>query len=162
MKIDVATAEDVRSVALRMRERDFDEFRATSAAESREQLADALAATYGGRDDVLAVYHDGSPVCIGGTIEAWPNVISLLFFATDDFPKVAVPVTRFIRKLFNRYEQAGAHRIQAISLDGHSYAHQWLGILGLKPETGPMVGYGKNGEAFIQFARVSDVRSARA
>lgn len=163
MKIERATADAVRHVALNMRDRDFAEFSAVSPADTREQLAGVLSRAYGGRDDVMCGYDGSAPVCIGGTLEMWPNVITLLFFATDEFPKIALPVTRFIRGLFRRYEAAGVHRIQAISLAGYDKTHQWLGTLGLQPETGPLKGYGRHGEDFIQFSRLSDdVRSPRA
>ena len=157
MKIERATADAGREVALHMRDRDFVEFSAVSPAGSREELAGVLARSYGGRDDVMCVYDGKAPVAIAGTIEAWPNVITLLFFATPDFPNVALPVTRFFRRLFNQYEAAGVHRIQAISIDDYAQTHQWLRLFGLKPETGPMLNYGRNGEAFIQFSRVRDV-----
>lgn len=154
MKIERATAEAVRHVALNMRERDFAEFSAVSPIDTRERLAGYLSRAYGGREDVFAVYDGGAPVCIAGTIEAWPNVITLLFFATADFPKVVVPVTRFFRRLFDKYEAAGVHRIQAISIDDYEQTHQWLRLFGLKAETAPMLNYGRHGEAFIQFSRL--------
>lgn len=162
MKIERATADAVRHVALNMRDRDFAEFSAVSPASSREQLAGVLSRSYGGREDVFAVYNGQTPVCIAGTIEAWPNVITLLFFATDDFPKVARPVARFFRRLFDQYEADGVHRIQAIALDDYAQTHQWLRLFGLKAETAPMLNYGRHGEAFIQFSRVRDVRSPSA
>lgn len=155
MKIEPASTEDVRSVALRMRARDFEEFSAVAPVDTREELADLLAERYGGRDEVLCGWFDGKPVSIGGTIEARPNVLTLLFFATDEFPRVALPVTRFIRnELFPRFMAAGVHRIEAVSLATHAEAHTWLRVLGLERETRAMRGYGKRGEAFIQFAKV--------
>lgn len=155
MEIDRATKEQVYRVALKMRARDFEEFIAVSPLDDIESLAAALAERYGDRDDVLCGSLDGEPICIGGTIEAWPGVINLLFFATDDFPKIGLSITRFIRKeLFPRYFEAGIHRIQAISLDGYEQVHAWLRAIGLQRETEPMPGYGKNGEAYIQFAKV--------
>jgi len=157
--IERATADDIRHVAMNMRARDFEEFTATAPTDSRRHLADMLAHRYSSRDDVLCGSLDGEPICIGGTIEAWPGVISLLFFATDDFPKIGRPITRFIRReLFPRYLEAGIHRIQAISLDGYSEVHDWLRAIGLAQETEPMLGYGKRGEAFVQFAKVKYVR----
>ena len=63
-----------------------------------------------------------------------------------------------LRDDISTYEAAGVHRIQAVSLAGYDKTHQWLGTLGLQPETGPLKGYGRHGEDFIQFARLSDVR----
>lgn len=158
MRIDPATADDVRHVVMNMRARDFEEFKGVSRFDDRKQMADAMAFMYGGRPDVLCGSLDGDPICIGGTIEAWPNVISLLFLATDDFPKIGRPITRFIRReLFPRYFDAGIHRIQAVSLDGYSQVHEWLRAIGLRQEGAPMPGYGKNGEAYVTFAKVKNV-----
>ena len=158
--IEIATHDDVFRVAAAMRDRDFAEFRALSPHDDRISMAQALADRYGGRDDVMCGAIDGEPVCIGGTVQFWPGVMSLLFFATDDFPKIGRMITRWLkRELFPRYEAAGVHRIQAISLDGYDEIHRWLISLGLDRETGPLRGYGKNGEAFVQFARCCDVCS---
>ena len=85
---------------------------------------------------------------------ARPNVVSLLFFATDQFPEIALPATRFIkRELFARLKKAGVHRIEAVSMVDHNDTHAWLQTLGLERETEPMIGYGKGGESFIQLHR---------
>lgn len=163
LKIEAATADDVRFVARNMRARDFEEFTAVSATDDRDEMADGLAQRYGGRDDVLCGSYDGEPICIGGTIEVWPGVMTLLFFATPEFPRIGLPIARFIRnKLFPRYEAAGIHRIQAISLDGYEEVHSWMRTIGLVPENAPMPAYGKRGEAFQQFVRLRDVRPAGA
>mgnify|MGYP001157944213 CR=1 FL=1 len=152
--IDRATTEQVHAVALRMRDRDFKEFRATSFHDTREALADDLAERFGGRDDVLCVAKAGEPVCIGGALEMWPGVLTLMLFATPEFPSVGLEVTRFLKtELFPRHEAAGAHRIQAVSLEGYSEVHDWLASLGLERE-GVMRRFGKRGEDFVQFGRV--------
>ncbi len=161
MRIERAKGGEVFHVALNMRERDFEEFSALYPTDDRTELAGMMDARYGGRDDVLCGSLDGEPICIGGTIEGRPGVITLLFFATDAFPKIALPITRFItRQLFPRYFVAGIHRIEAVALASYDPVHGWLRTLGLEPETGPLRGYGKSGEAFIQFSKVADVCSA--
>jgi hypothetical protein len=153
MRIEPATPEAVRAVAVNMRERDFLEFSAVSYAETRFELAEVLTARYGESADVHVGFEGLEPVCVGGSVMARPNVISLLFFATDRFPEIILPATRYIKKqLLPRLIEAGVHRIEAVSMAGHSEAHAWLRTLGLQKETGPMHGYGKRGEAFIQFA----------
>lgn len=155
MRIERATVAEVHYVALNMRERDFEEFSAVAPVDTREELADLLADRYGGRSDVLCGSKDGEPICIGGTIEGRPNVLTLLFFATDAFPEIALPITRFIRnELFPRYFEAGVHRVEAVSLGGYDHVHRWLQIIGLEPETGPLRAYGKRGEDFVQFSKV--------
>lgn len=154
MTISRATAGDVRAVALAMRDQDFEEFQATSYVDDRRQLAHDLAVRYGGRDDVLVGLADGEPVCIGGTIETWPGVVTLLFFASDAFPLIGRGMTRWIkRELFPRYIASGIHRIQAISHGDHTAAHAWLRALGLKEEA-RFERFGRNSEDFLQFAKV--------
>lgn len=157
MRIEAATSADVRYVAERMRDTDLREFLAVSRARDRWDLAESLVERYGGHPDVLAARLDGSgPVAIGAMIEARPNVITLFFFATDNFPIVAVAMTRFIRqRLFPRYRAAGVHRIECVSIEGHDDAHRWIEILGLRREA-TMPGFGRDGETFFQFAWVSD------
>lgn len=160
MKIEPARLDDVFYVAANMRDRDYEEFSAVSPAGDKEALACLLADRYGNRPDVMCGRMGGTPICIGGTIEARPNVITLLFFATDEFPKIALPITRFIRKnLFPKLIAAGAHRIEAVSMAGHDQTHAWLRTIGLEAETGPLHGYGKNKEAFVQFSWSADVRT---
>ena len=159
LKISEPTREAVHLVAMNMRDRDFAEFSAVSHADSREELADVLAERYGNFEGCVVGLAGGIPACVGATVMARPNVVTLLFFATDRFPEIALPATRFIkRELFSRLKKSGVHRIEAVSMDGHDDAHAWLKTLGLQPETEPMRGYGKAGENFIQFAWVSDVR----
>lgn len=163
MRIEHAAASDVAAVALNMRHRDYLEFSAVSPCNSRSELADLLTARFGDRPgDVLAVFDGERPVAIGGLIESRPNVITLLFFATDNFPAVALPLTRFIkRELFPRYIAAGVHRFEAVSMHRHEEAHRWLKILGLKMEAA-LFGYGRDRETFVQFAWTDDACPAGA
>lgn len=162
-RIEKATAADIHSVALSMRERDYAEISALHYATSREQLADVLSAVYGSNEDVLCASIDGQPICIGGCLTFRPKVASLLMFSTDDFPRVGLTVARFIkRQLFPRLEQAGIHRFEAVTLAGYTEIHAWMRTLGMEAETGPLRNFGKNGEAFIYYAKVADVRSSGA
>lgn len=137
-----------------MRDRDFREFSATSHATTREELAEVMVARYGGRADVLCGFCEGVPTTIGAAVEVWPGVISVLFFATDDFPRISIGLTCFLkRELVPSFLEAGVRRIQAISIEGHEDAHRWLQVLGLEKEA-VFPCFGKGGETFIQFALV--------
>lgn len=140
-----------------MRDSDYDEFSAVSFTDTREDLAAVLAARYGRSHEVHVGFgDDGAPICIGGTVQSRPNVITLLFFATDRFPEIGLPITRYIKKqLFPRLRAAGVHRIEAVSSEDHTDAHAWLKTIGLKRETEPLLNYGKGGEAFLQFSWVA-------
>ena len=125
MKLERANPQQVREVALKMRDSDYREFSATSFAETREALAAELETRYGGRLDVYCASLDENAVAIGAFLEIRPNVLTLLFFATDDFRRIIVPLTRFIRQRFSpRLKAAGAHRIECVSIDGHDDAHR--------------------------------------
>lgn len=155
MRIEPAAQQDIYYVALNMRDRDYAEINAVSFTNSREELASHFATQLRGRPDILCAWWGDKPVCVGGFIENRPRTISLALFATDDFPKIGLGLTRFIRKqMFPRLEKAGVHRIEALSLAGYDSVHAWLRTLGLEQEGGPMKNYGRGGEEFIQFAKV--------
>ncbi len=164
MKIERASAAQVCEVAYRMREADYAEFSAVSTAADREELALILAGRYGDEPAALCALKSGVPVAIGATLETRPNVLTLMFFATDAFAEIAFPLTRFIRqRLLKPMIAAGVHRVEAVSMVGHDKAHRWIRALGLEPETEPLLGYGRAGEAFLQFSWVrDDVRSLGA
>lgn len=151
MRIDRARPDDIRRLALMMRDSDLKELLALSWAGERGTLADDLANRYTGHNGIIA-RKGAEPVAAGILVEHRPNVLTLGFFATDRLPEIALPLTRFIKqRLFAPLVRAGVHRIEAISMDGHRAAHRWLGILGLRRKA-LCRGYGRNGEDFVQFA----------
>jgi hypothetical protein len=154
MRIDVTTPENVRYVAERMRDSDYREFSALSRTNSREELAADLVAAYGEHSSGICAYEGGEPVAAGAMVEGRPNVMTLMFFATDAFPQIALPLTRFItQNLFEKYRANGVHRIECVSIEGYEQAHRWIKLLGLHHEA-VFPGFGKNGEAFHSFAWV--------
>lgn len=156
LRIDEPNESHVRYVAEHMRRTDVDEFLAVSFAEDRQQLTEIMVAQYAAHPAALCASDEFGPVAVGAMIEARPNVITLMFFATDRFVEIALPLTRFIRqRLFPRYRDAGVHRIECISIEGHYDAHRWLNTLGLSHEA-RLRGFGKDGEHFHQFAWVAD------
>lgn len=157
MKIDAPSRAEIHSAALAMRPRDYDEFSALAFADSREALADVLADRYGGRDDTFCAFVDEEPIAVGAMVQGRPNVVTLMFFATERLPEIGMALTRFItQRLFPAYRAKGVHRIECVSLAGYEDVHRWIETLGLRREAGPFPGFGKNGEAFIQFAWVAD------
>lgn len=162
LTLDRASLAEVHEVALAMRESDFREFSAVAWADTREDLADQLTDRYAGRSDVLCARGATPvPIAIGGALLLRPKVATLLFFATDEFSSIALPLTRWIRKsLFPRLAASGVHRIEAVAMVEHVASRRWMQSLGLHPETGPLLNYGKRGEAFVQFSESFDVRPA--
>lgn len=157
MRVEDPSAAHVRYVADRMRDKDVEEFLPLSFATNRAELADLMVEKYGASVYAYCFSDGDEPVAVGAMVEARPNVITLMFFATDAFPKLALQIARFARqRLFPNYRAAGVHRIECVSIDGYEAAHRWIEILGLKREGGPMRGFGKGGETFHQFAWVKE------
>lgn len=93
------------------------------------------------------------PVAVFGMFEVRPKVWTAFCFATDEFPTVALEVTRWLKRhvkpmLFN---ELGAVRIEADSHINHKQAHRWLKLLGAIPE-GIRRCYNQNGEDYVTFA----------
>lgn len=154
MRIDVTTPENVRYVAERMRTSDYREFAALSHARNRAEMTDILVDVYGNHPSGICAYDGDEPVAVGAMVEGRPNVATLMFFATDAFPQIALPLTRFITKnLFEKYRAEGVHRIECVSIDGYEQAHRWIKLLGLHHEA-VFPGFGKSGEAFHQYSWV--------
>lgn len=154
MRIEGATPDQIAYVARHMRARDRAEFMPLSPARSHIELCELLVQNYGSRLDVIAACDGNEPVAIGGLIQHRPNVATLLMYATDRFPAIAHPLTRFIRKcLFPAGRETGVHRIEATSIAGYDEAHRWIEMLGLQREA-ELPGYGRGGETYISFAWV--------
>lgn len=161
IRIDAATADDIRFVALNMRDRDLSEFSAVYPFETREELAEVLAYRYGQRDDVIVAYGEMGAIAVGGALELRPNVLSLFFLATDQFDDIVLPLTKFVkRRLLAPMVDAGAHRIEAVSLHSYNDMHRWLEVLGLTREA-EHPAYGKRREKFVTYAWTADARATR-
>lgn len=162
MITEAATVAAVREVAESMRPRDREEFRAVSPFETHAQLVEAIVEKYAPHLDAYVFRtDDGTPVGVAGMIRHRPNVITLLFFATEQFSEIGSDLTRFVRKvLFPKYKELGVHRIECASIEGYAETHRWLEVLGLQQEA-VMPGYGRGGETYIQFSWVKETGNAR-
>lgn len=156
MRVRTAFVDDVHDVAMRMRATDFTELAAVSPHTDRSSLALSLATRFGHGEAMLVTSGFGSAeerIAIGATICWRPRVVSLLFFASDALPSVALPLTRFIKNsLFAELRAEGVRRIEAIAMASHTHSRKWLKVLGLAEEGGPFQHYGRDGEEFYQFA----------
>ena len=156
MKIEVPTRAHIESVALRMRDEDVREFMALSHAATSAGMAGTVVDRFDGHPGLIGAYIGDKAVAIGAMVEARPNVVTLMFFATDDFASIVWPLTKFIRqRLFKHYRERGVHRIECVSIEGYDRAHRWIETLGLSHEA-DMPGFGRGGETFKQFAWVRD------
>lgn len=157
MRIDGTTRESVLHVALNMRQSDVDEFLAMSHAHDRRVLAALLIDKYENHADGFCFSSDdGEPIGVGAMVYARPNVVTLMFFATEKFASIANPLAKFTKqRLFPQYRETGVHRIECVSMAGYTTMHRWIRLVGLQEEA-VMRGYGRNGETFHQFAWVKD------
>lgn len=161
MKIDAPTKADVRQVAVQMRAKDAEEFLAVSHGNFGD-LVERLVARYGDAPDAFVFFDGDEPVAIGAMVEHRPNVVTLCFFATDAFKRIAFDVAKFARqRLFPGYKARGVHRIECVSIAGYADAHRWIEMLGLRQEA-VMPRYGRGGETYHQFAWVADEGSTGA
>lgn len=153
MITEAATVEAVREVAENMRPRDREEFMAVSPFDTHGQLVETIVRQFAPHQDAYVFRTDaGVPAAVAGMIRQRPNVVTLLFFATDGLQDIGSDLTRFVLKvLFPTYRDMGVHRIECASIEGYSETHRWLEVLGLKQEA-VMPGYGRDGQTYIQFA----------
>jgi hypothetical protein len=151
-----ATPDDIRHVALRMREQDFAEAEPTCWSCDRAGVAEELVLRLDGQPGVFAVgpRRGAAPVCIAGAIPVRPNSLGLILFATDEWSRVGGRLSYFMkRRYIPAAIQDGVHRMEAITLDRHAVSHRWLRYLGLSQEA-QLPAYGKRGETFLLFAWV--------
>jgi len=154
VRVEEGTNDALAEVVAHIRDADVREFLAISYHDTRDDLAADLLARYSDRSDTFAAIRDNHAVAFGAMVETRPNVITAGFFATEDFPSVARPVARFVRReLFPAYRRAGVHRIGCLIIDGYESAMLFVQLLGLKFEH-EVRGYGKHGESFFSFAWV--------
>jgi hypothetical protein len=140
---------DVAYVCRHMRAADAHEIFATRRTDDPDALAVEII-RYWGPMGFVAV--DGElPVALFGATETWPGVWTAWMMATDEFPSVALGLTKFVkRRMIPELIGMGAFRGEARSVDGHTEAHRWLRVLG-GVEEARLRRYGRNGEDFLVF-----------
>lgn len=151
MMISECSHEAVLHVARNMRARDKEEI---YGLRRRENPFDIV-------NDVMAqplawvAWLDGMPAAVFGGCEMRPGVWSMFAFATDEFPRLALPLTRFaLKQVIPRlFRDLGAHRLQCESHEKHADAHRWLHHLGATRES-VKVGFGKDGSNYFEFVIV--------
>lgn len=100
----------------------------------------------------MCAYADGVPVAVVGLFEWRSGVFEGWAFATDDFPLVARPLTKFLKnEIASNLRQAGAHRVYAVSRHDHKSSHRWLELLGFTVE-GVERKAGKDRADYVRFA----------
>lgn len=96
-------------------------------------------------------YCGSEPCAVIGLTMMWPGVASVWMYATDNFPKIALELTRWAKTaIYQAMTDANIHRAQCWSLSGHGVAHRWLRHMGATEEC-VSPGYGRGGETFHLF-----------
>lgn len=150
---DDATAFDVRAVAARMRAKDYEEIICQTPCQDRIALAEFMPMALQSCFNRVARLDD-VPVVILSWGPVLPGVWRIGMFATDEFPRVSKAVTRYVAKvLAPTLLEAGAHRIECLSIAGYDEVHDWLRYLGMTEE-GPVRKLGRNREDFVMFSWV--------
>ena len=113
-----------------------------------EDLALLASASHYGR----AALYDGEPVAVFGASETTPAVWQVFMFATDKWPRVALSVTRHVRKvMIPILYDAGANRAECRSHGQYKWAHRWLECLGARHEA-TFEEYGPRRETYFLYA----------
>lgn len=92
-----------------------------------------------------------APIAVFGMMPIRPKAWAAFAFATDEFPKVAGEITKFLTRKVkpHLFGELGAHRVEAWSHPNHHQAHKWLKLLGATGAEDPE--YGPRGETYIHF-----------
>lgn len=152
MIIDHATPAMVYHVSKNMRDRDFEEIGAVRFEDSREELAQSLAASYGSIPMTLCLGAGHDPIAILSAVGIHPNVWSMGFWATPQVNKISKELTRFCcNEFFDALLATGMHRVECKSIMGYDTTHRWLLSMGFKQES-ILRSYGKGQEDFILFS----------
>jgi len=101
--------------------------------------------------DFAWIAYNPEPVAIIGAVPIHPGVWSVFMFATDKFSNIAISLTKYAKRvIIPSLANAGAHRLECKSMEGHTVAQKWLEFIGARPET-VLENYGRNGEDFILY-----------
>lgn len=151
MKLTEPTLTDALYIAHHLRE---EHRRELQALRSEKLDFDALAVEamgFAGRGLSWTAWHESRPVALFGVTEVRRGVYASFILATDDFPAVILPLTRFAVKVYRHLARSGrAHRIETTSYGGNADAHRWIRLMGGREEA-RLTGYGVNGEDFLMF-----------
>lgn len=98
-------------------------------------------------------WHDGKPAAVFGGAQSHPGVWRMFAFGTDDFIRIARPLTRFATKTVipQLFGELGARRLECDSHIAHTQAHRWLDRLGARVES-VRQSYGRDGTDYLHYA----------
>lgn len=149
MKISHLSHESVLHVIRNMRERDREEIYNVRFDDNPFHLLNDVMAH---QQFAWVGWLGEKPVAVFGGAQEHPGVWSMFAFATDDFPRIALALTRFgVRVVIpTLFGQVGAHRLHCDSHEKHASAHKWLKNMGAEREA-VKSGYGRDGADYFTF-----------
>lgn len=141
--------ESVLHVVRNMRERDRKEIYNLRWDNNPFVIMDAVMAQ---GDFSWVAWLDDKPQAVFGGAPTHPGVWSMFAFATDEFPRLALGLTRFATKtaIPTLFDKCGAHRLQCDSHEKHTSAHRWLELMGAAKESVKKQ-YGKDGADYFVY-----------
>lgn len=143
----------IRTVAQRMRAWDAREIFAGRFDDDRDALADEIVAALPlAAEWQIACLDDGEPVAFVALWWRTPAAVEVNAFATDAFDRVALSLTRWIkRRVIPHLIACGVTRAECRALADHTQSLRWLQILGAQKEL-EIPDLGRNGETYVQMA----------
>lgn len=91
----------------------------------------------------------GKPVAFLGGVELWPCVMQIGFMATNEWPLVALSISRWLYKMKPIILQHyGIKQLFCFRDENHEQSEKWLNWLGFKPK-GLLDDFGRNGENLV-------------
>lgn len=147
MVIQDATPAAVRSVIGRLRAADRQELDAQSYGYNEDEIIRIILG-YAGPFNFCASRDPQRPVALIGALPMWPGVWSVWMLATDDFPLIALSLTRWVRtRMIPALVESGAHRAECRLPAANRGACRWLELVGGRQES-ILKRYGRGQEDF--------------
>jgi len=91
------------------------------------------------------------PIAAIGAFPVHPGMWNVWMFATDEFSKIGLPFTRWVKREFVPELQRHARRAECRSDASHHFAHRWMEAVGGKKEA-TLSRYGKEGQDFYLYS----------
>ncbi len=153
MRINPPTLQALRHITGQARERDRAEFRAVIGQYQPTSIAREMLQSWIDRGAWGGVFcAEDTPVAFLTALIETPKSLQVGLIATDRFKEIAVPVTRYVRRVVQlQLREAGFTRAECRCWEEHEDARRWLAMCGAREET-VIPGYGARGETFIQLA----------
>lgn len=144
MKLTALDPGALAHIVAHMREWDRREIFATRASDDNHAFVQEVLAT----GPVSWIAGKDVPIAAFGCMPMWKGVWSMWMFATDDIRQIGLGMTKIIvQSIIPSLWNAGAHRLECRSMEGHVDAQRWLGTIGAEREA-TLRGYGREGEDF--------------